>query len=76
MMGDTTLRVLGAVERFWAEYHYSPSTRDIQGVPGCASTSSVTYHLRKLREMGFISFDDGIARSIVVLEKRRDGDVR
>ena len=69
-MTTTTLRVLGAVERFWADHHYSPSLRDVCAMTGLASTSAVSYHLARLREVGRISFDDGIARSIVVLEEK------
>ena len=67
----TTLQVLGAIEWFHREHGYAPSIRDIVALEGLSSPSVVHRHLRKLREMGYITFEDGISRSIVLLGREK-----
>lgn len=64
-----SLAVLAVIKTFWALHGYSPSSRDIGAMAHISSTSMVNYHLGRLRAAGRIKFDDGIARSIVVLEE-------
>lgn len=66
----SSARVLAAVEAFWAQHGYSPSLQDVaKAVP--LSKSNSYAHLKRLRELGAVTFDDGIARSIVVVKGRK-----
>lgn len=51
---------------FLNEHGYPPTIREIKAHIGVKSTSTVEYHLRKLKESGLISQEDGKARSITV----------
>lgn len=48
---------------------YSPSVRDIQKGIFLNSPSTVLSHLNNLKIKGYISFDNKIARSIVIKNK-------
>lgn len=69
-LNPTSLAVLAAIKAFWAAHRYSPSVRDIQAMAHVSSLSIVNYHLKRLRRLGRITLDPGIARSIVV----KDGE--
>ena len=58
-----TREVLYAVVAFWAKHGYSPSLRDLGMAVGRAP-SVVSRHLAHLRRDGWITYDDGISRSI------------
>ena len=66
-LSGTTQACLAAVKTFVNEYNYSPSVRDIAKAVG-RSTSVAYTHLRRLRQHGWITFDDRLARSIRVLK--------
>lgn len=57
-------QILGFVEEYIEANGYSPSRRDIQVGCSLASTSVVTRHLRILRTLGMLEFDDHKARSL------------
>ena len=63
---STTERVFRAIVAFRQEHDYSPSYRDLMALTGLRSSSSIDYHLRKLRAAGLIAREDGQARTIVV----------
>lgn len=48
------------------ENMYSPSIRDICENTDTKSTSTVFYHLRKLRKKGLIEIDDNRSRGIML----------
>lgn len=51
---------------FLNEHEYPPTIREIKEHVGIKSTSTVEYHLKKLKESGLISQEEGKARSITV----------
>ena len=56
--------IIGFVERFWRNYGYPPSVRDI--VAGCklSSTSVADYNLKILEQRGLINRRHGVSRGI------------
>lgn len=42
------LIVRAAVDRFWQENHYPPTTRDIMRMTGISSTSLVRYYVERI----------------------------
>ena len=56
-------QVYEAIKAFLQERGYSPAVRDICAALG-VSTSTVHYHMRRLRREGRIVFEDGQARTV------------
>lgn len=64
-MTDTRDRILAFVQQFIAAHSYSPSFKEIQD--GCGlSCSTVSLYLKNLRERGYITYEDGKSRTIVL----------
>ncbi|HZQ09334.1 MAG TPA: S24 family peptidase [Anaerolineae bacterium] len=61
-------RILAFVECYQRKYHRSPSYREIGAAVGLASSDHVARDLRRLVELGYLSFTPGISRSIVLLK--------
>jgi len=66
-MGELSARqqkIVDFIRRFWKDYHYPPTVRDI--VNGCdiSSTSVVDYNLAILEREGYIKRHSGISRGI------------
>jgi repressor LexA len=51
---DRQRRILAVIQTWALKYGYSPTTRDLADAVGLASTSSVSRHLRRLEELGFL----------------------
>ena len=58
--------IVQVIEAYMREHGCSPSNRDIADQAGLASPSSVNHHLRKLRDAGLVSYDDGCPRTVTV----------
>jgi repressor LexA len=63
-------RILRFIEEYVAEHDCAPSDRDIAKGSGLKAASSAHYHLRKLKEAGYISYTEGVPRSVRVLPSR------
>ncbi|MEN4013911.1 MAG: transcriptional repressor LexA [Chloroflexota bacterium] len=61
-------KIIDFLTRFQDDNGYSPSIREIGDSISVKSTSLVDYYLNQLEQMGYISRDDRISRSIRVLE--------
>ncbi len=61
-------KILEFLTRFQDDNGYSPSIREIGDSINVKSTSLVDYYLNQLEQMGYISRDDRVSRSIRVLE--------
>lgn len=57
--------VLAYINEFWRRNCYSPSMKEIMAACHVSSTSVVRYTLLDLQEAGRLTYQDGIARSIV-----------
>ena len=64
-----TLEVLAFLARWERRHGYGASVRDICDGLSMASTSTVEYHLIKLRDRQLITWEPGIARSIRVIDE-------
>jgi len=60
-------RIIQVIEEYARDHGCSPSNREIAGLAGLASPSSVSHHLRKLRAAGLVSYDDACPRTVRVL---------
>jgi len=67
-LGRRHKRILEFLAAFQAENGYSPSIREIGENIGVRSTSLVDYYLKQLEEMGYISREQRISRSICLLK--------
>ncbi|MFE4688330.1 LexA family protein [Streptomyces sp. NPDC056721] len=51
---DRQRRIVTCAREWIAEHSEAPSVRELGAAVGLASTSSVAYHLRRLRERGLV----------------------
>lgn len=65
-LSATQRRIRQYLEDFIQGRGYSPSLREIAAAVGLASTSTVSYHLDVLREMGLVDWETGRRRTIKV----------
>ena len=63
----TRLKVLEAIKDHLEEYGYPPTVRQICERKRISSTSTVSYHIRKLDEFGYIKRTPKDARGLKVL---------
>lgn len=67
----TALKVLRAIDSFIADFGYSPSFREIQFRAGLGSTQTVTVALRKLADLGLVTYRADAARTVRLTEAGR-----
>ena len=67
-LSERHTRIMEFLNDFQEKRGYSPSIREIGDVIGVKSTSLVDYYLRQLEDMGYISRDGHVSRSICVLK--------
>lgn len=60
-----------AIEDFINEYGYSPSVRELCKITGKSSPGTIYTHLKKLKELGFITFIENKNRTIRITKKYR-----
>ena len=65
--------IVAFVQRFTQENGYPPSVREIGTAVGLQSTASVSYHLRKLQEQGFLQSPGDKGRKRTVIAAQRGG---
>lgn len=61
--GRMTLQMLDA---FVTEKGYSPNVRELARLCGVSSTSTMWWHLNILRKNGYVTWHDGLPRTIVI----------
>ena len=66
----TRMQVLDAIRTFVTLNRYPPTMREIAATVGVKSSGTVNYHMRMLRGLGAIDYQDDVKRSIVVLDDR------
>lgn len=64
---DRQEEVLNFIVQYIEKHRFSPSSRDIQEYFGFASQTAAVNHLNALRKKGRITWQEGLARTIVVL---------
>lgn len=65
---DVRGEILRFIQAFTDRRGYAPSVREIGEAVGLKSPSTVLFHLRILRERGLIDYQDGVSRSIMLLQ--------
>lgn len=66
MLTDNQKHLYTIIKEFVIQFGYSPSIRELCELYGVSSPATMLYHLRKLRELGIIDFQDGKSRTIVL----------
>jgi len=59
--------ILQFIEEYAEVHGCAPSARDIARGAGLKAASSAHYHLRKMKEAGYLSYAEGVPRSVRVL---------
>lgn len=67
-LSDRHKKIMAFLSKFQEDNGYSPSIREIGDSISVKSTSLVDYYLKQLEDYGYISRDNRISRSIVVLK--------
>lgn len=75
-MTETQVMVYKAIKIFIDRNGYSPSIREICGMCGLSSPATVWYHLKRLKDKGFIDYKKGKNRTIVIKEDKYYGNIR
>jgi repressor LexA len=66
-------RILRFIEEYATVHGCAPSDRDIAKGAGLKAASSAHYHLQILKEAGYLSYTEGVPRSVRVLPSRWRG---
>jgi repressor LexA len=61
-------RVYKSIKEYIKTNKISPSIRDLCKINGFTAPGTLTYHLKILKEKGYITYRDKTPRSIVILE--------
>lgn len=56
--------ILEIIKEFIVKNGYSPSIKELCKLYGCSSAATMPYHLRNLRKLGVIDFQDRKTRTI------------
>lgn len=73
MPTDRQRRILRFIGEYAAAHGCAPSDREIAEGAGLKAASSAHYHLRKLKEAGYVNYADGVPRSVRVVPSRWQG---
>lgn len=71
---DKAQKILTFVNEFTRENGYAPSIREIGAAVGLSSTASVSYHLEKLKEQGYLQ-SPGAGRKRALVSNVRHGQI-
>jgi repressor LexA len=66
MLTDKQKHLYTIIKEFMEQFKYSPSIRELCELYGVSSPATILHHLRNLRELGIIDFQDGKSRTIVL----------
>jgi hypothetical protein len=67
MLTERQQRILRFIEAYWATNSHAPNEREIAEGVGLKSGSSAHYHLRILKDSGYLSYTEGTPRSVRLL---------
>lgn len=65
-MTNSQERLYTIIKEFIEQFKYSPSIRELCMLYGVNSPATMLFHLRNLRKLGKINFQDGKSRTIVL----------
>ena len=61
-------QILEFIRRYNLAHGCSPSHREIMDAVGIRNISTVNYHLVDLRHHGFIDYENGVSRSVRIVQ--------
>jgi len=61
--------ILQAIDNFIEKMGYSPSVRELCKITGRNSPATIQYHLRNLKQMGYINYNEKQSRTIRIIRK-------
>lgn len=65
---NNSMPVLSAIKQFMIQHNYAPSMRELSELTDL-SPSNVRYHMQKLAQNGYIQYQVGKARTIVIVKE-------
>lgn len=68
-ISEKQIEILKVIKDYKEQHGYSPTVRELGGMLGLKSTSSVHAHMKALRDKGYISWIDSIPRTISILKE-------
>ncbi len=70
-LSEIQRQILSAIQTYRAEKGYNPTMREVGAAVGLSSTSSVSYQLSQLRELGYLAKADSGQRAMDVLKDEK-----
>lgn len=67
---DRQREIYKAIGRYWRDHGHAPSIREIGAAVGIGTANGVRNHLVAMRRKGYLTFDEGKARSIRLLKSK------
>lgn len=74
-MTESQVMVYKAIKVFIDRNGYSPTIREICEMCGLSSPATTHYHLKNLKEKGFINYTEGKNRTITIKEDKYYGNI-
>lgn len=68
MLSRRQQEVLTKIIRYRERHGFPPTVRELCELTGLKSTSSVAGHLNRLKELGYITWEDSMPRTITVVK--------
>ena len=72
ILSDRQKKIINFIEKWFLEYDYAPSVRDIQIGCEISSTSVVQYNLEKLKTIGILKNHSEVSRSLRLTQQKSD----
>lgn len=70
LLTEKKYKLVSIIDDFIEKFGYSPSVRELCKLYDCCSTATMYWHLKELRKLGFIDFQDGKSRTIRIIDKK------
>ena len=67
-MSKSQYEVFKALKQYINEHKYSPSMRELCSITGKRSPATINVHLKSLKRLGFITYEEGKSRTIRILK--------
>lgn len=67
--------VMNAIKRYYSNYGYSPTIRELCSLTKTKSSSTIHAHLKNLEEKQYISMQESKPRTIMILEDGWDESI-
>lgn len=65
-LGERPRRMLREIARHSRDFGYGPTVREVALAAGISSTSVADYWLQRLRQAGYVTYTDGLSRTLRV----------